>query len=195
MLALAWLLMLLAMMPPLLAQPMRHLWRRSLRRRRARAIAGFVAAYLTVWLLVGFGLMAVAALLRALAGATAVPAAVLAIATALLWQATPAKQDCLNRCHRLPPLATFGLAADVDCLRFGFVAALWCVGTCWALMLVPLAADGAHVALMGGVAALTLAERLTPPRPARWRIPLPAREIGRAMNSVPGSRFAGRAVK
>ena len=30
-LALAWLLMLLAMMPPLLAQPMRHLWRRSLR--------------------------------------------------------------------------------------------------------------------------------------------------------------------
>jgi len=173
-LALAWLLMLLAMMPPLLAQPIRHLWDRSLRRRRKRAVALFVAAYAAVWMLAGLVLMAAAILLRALAGGAALlPSSALAIAIALLWQATPAKQICLNRCHRLPRLSVFDLAADLDCLRYGLVAALWCVATCWALMLVPLLADGAHEVLMAVISVMLLAERQTPARPARWRLALP----------------------
>jgi len=167
---LPWLLMLLAMMPPLLARPMRHLWRRSLRRRRTRAIALFTAVYIAVWLLAGVVLLAAASGLRMVTGAGVVPA----IAIALLWQATPAKQACLNRCHGLPPLATFGLPADLDCLRFGAAFGLWCVGACWALMLVPLAVDTAHVALMAVAAAVMFAERLTPPRPARWCVAVPA---------------------
>jgi predicted metal-binding membrane protein len=127
--ALAWLLMFLAMMPPLLAQPIRHLWDRSLRRRRKRAVALFVAAYAAVWMLAGLVLLVAAILLRALAGAGLLPSLALAIAIALLWQATPAKQTCLNRCHRLPRLSAFGLAADLDCLRYGLVAARWCVAT------------------------------------------------------------------
>jgi predicted metal-binding membrane protein len=172
-LAVAWLLMLLAMMPPLLAQPIRHLWDRSLRRRRKRAVALFVAAYAAVWTLAGLVLLVAAILLRALAEARLLPSLALAIAIALLWQATPAKQTCLNRCHRLPRLSAFGLAADLDCLRYGLVAARWCVATCWALMLVPLLADGVHVLLMAVVSVLLLAERQTPARPARWSLALP----------------------
>jgi predicted metal-binding membrane protein len=172
-LTLAWLLMLLAMMPPLLAQPMRHLWDRSLRRRRKRAVALFVAAYATVWMATGLVLLVAAILLRALAGAGFLPSLALAIAIALLWQATPAKQTCLNRCHRLPRLSAFGLAADLDCLRYGLVAARWCVATCWASMLVPLLADGIHVLLMAVVSVLLLAERQAPARPARWGLALP----------------------
>jgi predicted metal-binding membrane protein len=170
-LVLPWLLMLLAMMPPLLARPIRHLWRRSLRRRRMRAIALFAAAYTAVWLLGGVVLLAAAIMLRGFAEVAVVPAA----AIAFLWQATPVKQVCLNGCHRLPPLATFGLAADLDCLRFGFTAGSWCVGTCWALMLVPLAAGAAHLTLMAVASLVMLLERLGPPRPARWHVPLPLR--------------------
>src|ERR1700712_3473680 len=43
-------IMLLAMMPPLLAPPLLHVWRRSLVRRRARAVALFVLGYALVWL-------------------------------------------------------------------------------------------------------------------------------------------------
>jgi predicted metal-binding membrane protein len=176
-LVLPWLLMLLAMMPPLLARPIRHLWRRSLRRRRTRAIAQYVAVYTAVWLLGGVVLLAAAIVLQRLVEAAVIPA----VAIALLWQATPAKQACLNGCHRLPPLATFGLPADLDCLRFGLTSGLWCVGTCWALMLVPLAAGAGHLALMAIASVVMLAERLPPPRPARWHVPLPAQLMSGAL--------------
>jgi predicted metal-binding membrane protein len=169
-LAWPWLTMLLAMMPPLLARPVAHLWERSLARRRLRAIALFAAGYVAVWMLAGIVLMMAAIALKTLVGAAFLPAPAVAVAIALLWQATPVKQACLNRCHRLPRLSAFGLAADRDCLRYGLVAAFWCVGTCWALMLVPLVADQAHAAVMAVSAVVLLAERAAPARPLRWRL-------------------------
>lgn len=167
----AWLLMLLAMMPPLLAEPVKHLWDRSLARRRPRAIAMFAASYAAVWMGAGVVLTAAAVALKALVGAVWLAAPALAAAIALLWQVAPAKQICLNRCHRLPRLSAFDWAADRDCLRYGLVAGSWCVGACWALMLVPLVADRAHVAAMAVGALFLLIERQTPARPAKWRLP------------------------
>jgi predicted metal-binding membrane protein len=168
-LVLPWLLMLLAMMPPLLAQPFVHLWRGTLRRRRWRAALVFAFGYGGIWMLAGAVLIAASVALKVLApswlalwGATAL---------AVLWQATPAKQACLNRCHRLPALSAFGLAAERDCLRYGMSAGLWCVGACWALMLVPLVAGRLSVAAMAAVSLLMLLERLLPPRPVRWQLP------------------------
>src|ERR1051325_1418484 len=107
-----WMLMLLAMMSPLLAEPLTYVWRRSLARRRLRGLTAFLIAYLGVWLLAGIPLSLVAIGFRELAELRQgwVPPA--AIAVALLWQLTPAKQTCLNRCHRLPRLSAFGGAAD-----------------------------------------------------------------------------------
>src|SRR5262249_60777893 len=49
-LMLAWCAMLLAMMPPLLREPLAHLRRRSLVRRRGRGITPLVAGYGAGWL-------------------------------------------------------------------------------------------------------------------------------------------------
>src|ERR1700760_2387441 len=48
-----WALMLLAMMPPLLAAPLTHVWRSSLPRRRIWSVLQFAIGYAAVWLAVG----------------------------------------------------------------------------------------------------------------------------------------------
>jgi len=144
------LVMLVAMMTPLLARPIAHLWNHTPARLRAPAIALFVATYAGVWLLAACVLMAIAVALKAFASAAALPIPVLAVAIALIWQATPAKQTCLNRCHRLPRHPAFGSVTVWDCVPYGATTALWCVGVCWALMLAPLVLDGMHFATMAG---------------------------------------------
>ncbi|HEX3917024.1 MAG TPA: DUF2182 domain-containing protein [Caulobacteraceae bacterium] len=174
--AAGWALMLAAMMTPLLAAPVRHLRERSFAGRRARAITLFVAGYGAVWMAAAAALLALALLLR-LVGGGPWPVLALAFALALIWQASPAKQRCLNRCHALPELPAFGWAADRAALGFGLTHGGWCVGGCWALMLVPLLAPGAHLAAMAGVALWLLAERLDRPAPARWRLRTPAKAL------------------
>jgi predicted metal-binding membrane protein len=157
--------MVMAMMAPLLAGPMRHLWSRSLSRRRVRAIAVFVLAYGAAWMAAATVLALVATGVRAADGPLLVVAVVI---LALLWQLSPAKQQCLKLCHRLPRLAAFGWNADRDCLRYGLANALWCIGSCWALMLLSMLVDGAHLAVAVSVAVLLAIERQAP---ARWRLP------------------------
>ena len=162
------LIMLVAMMTPLLARPIAHLWNHSPARLRAPAITFFVATYAGIWLLAACVLMAVAVGLKAFASAAALPTPALAVVIALVWQATPAKQTCLNRCHRLPRLSAFCSATVWDCVRYGAMTALWCVGACWALMLAPLVVDEMHFATMAGVAAVLFVERQA--RATRWRL-------------------------
>jgi len=172
--ALSWLLMLTAMMTPILAGPLYHLWVRSLARRRWRAIGVFIAAYLVVWMGMAPVLVLFVALLRIAATWFSVPVGGLAVAIALVWQASPVKQFCLNRCHWTPRLGAFGWSADADCARYGLVNGLWCVGTCWALMLVPITAVDMpmHLGLMVIIAVVMVIERLQPAKPARWRFPV-----------------------
>jgi predicted metal-binding membrane protein len=169
-LALSWLVMLLAMMPLLLAQPLLHLWVRSLARRRMRAIGAFLIAYFAVWMAAGPVLLAIAVAVRMATKGSDVLALALALVLALLWRVCPVRQVCLNRCHVLPRLSPFGLAADRDCLLFGVRTGAWCVGACWALMVVPFVVDVAHLAAMLAVTLLLLNERLAPTRPVRWRL-------------------------
>jgi predicted metal-binding membrane protein len=152
------LIMLVAMMTPLLARPITHVWNHSLARLRAPAIALFVAAYAGVWLVAACVLMAIALALKAFSSA-AFPIPALAVLIALIWQATPAKQTCLDRCDRLPRLSAFFSTTVWDCVRYGTTTALWCVGACWALMLVPLVVDGMHFTTMAGVTAVLFVER------------------------------------
>lgn len=168
----SWLIMLIAMMAPLLAEPIHQLWVRSLPRRRWMAISCFVIAYVTVWMLAGGILLAAAQQLQTLDNDHGSIAAGLALLITSLWQASPWKQVCLNRCHWKPRLSAFGLAADWDCLRFGVIKGLWCVGSCWALMFLPLAFVQAGSLLMLVVGLIMLVERWQPARPAQWRIPL-----------------------
>ncbi|WP_375414469.1 DUF2182 domain-containing protein [uncultured Bradyrhizobium sp.] len=167
-LASGWALMVAAMMPPLIIAPLRRVRDRSFARRRARATLLFVAGYTGVWLAAGVGLEAVA-----LVALPALPTPLiglgLAAAIAAGWQISPAKQWCLNRCHRQPRLAAFGAAADRDAFGFGLINGASCVGACWALMLLILCVGPAHVMAMAVAALFVAAERLESPAPLGWR--------------------------
>ncbi len=172
-LALGWALMLAAMMLPLLIAPVRHVRDRSFAQRRVRAIALFVSGYTVVWMAAGAVLLSLSITARLTASESLALAAAAAIA--LVWQFSPVKQLCLNRGHAHAALAAFGPPADLDSLRFGVTHGVWCVGSCWALMLVPMLVWSGHLAVMAVVSLWLVAEKLDRPMPRRWRVRAPGK--------------------
>jgi len=178
-LAAGWALMLVAMMSPVLIQPVRHIRLRSFTRRRARSILLFVTGYAAIWMALGGVLLAIELAVKSFAPQSYLPAAGVVL-IALVWQFSPVKQRCLNRCHAHTELAAFGAAADLDAFRFGITHGMWCASSCWALMLFPMLLPRGHVVAMAAVAVLIFSERLEEPRPPSWRW----RGLGKAMRIV-----------
>jgi len=163
-----WLLMLIAMTPPLIAAPLRHVRERSFAHRRVRAMSLFVVGYWAVWMISGMGLQVIALAVQAAVSDTSKCLA-LSAAAATLWQVSPAKQWCLNRCHRRPQLAASGVPADRAAFEFGLSHGAACVGACWALMLLPLFVGQGHFLTMLAVMLFAFAERLESAAPLAWR--------------------------
>jgi predicted metal-binding membrane protein len=193
--AAGWAIMLVAMMLPVLSAPVRHVIQRSLAARRVRAVALFVAGYAALWLAAGVPLVAVS--LAARSSASPLTAAGLVALGVLVWQASPLKQVCLNRLHGHPALAAFGLAADVDALRFGLWHGFWCVGSCFGVMLLPMLFPSLHLLGMVLASFWMWGEQLE--RPAlpswRWRVPLKALRlvVFQLQQRLRGPRGAGSA--
>lgn len=166
-----WALMLVAMMSPTLITPFRHILNRSFKRRRARSVTLFVVGYTAIWMAAGGVLIAVMLMLNLLVPQSYLPAVGVGI-IAFVWQCSPIKQRCLNRNHNHSELAAFGIAADLDALHFGITHGVWCVGSCWALMLFPMLLSEGHFAAMVAVTFLMISERLEQPRPLSWRLRL-----------------------
>jgi predicted metal-binding membrane protein len=175
----AWALMVAAMMVPVVIGPLRHVRQRSFATRRPRAVLLFLVGYAAVWIVAGVPLQALALALR-WAGPGPALCLGLAAAATMVWQVSPGKQWCLNRCHRQPSLAAFGAPADRDAFDFGLTNGAACVGACWALMLLPLFAGDGHLAAMLAVAVFIFAERLEDPAPLAWRW----RGAGKALRAV-----------
>ena len=174
--AVGWTLMLIAMMAPVVIPPVRHIRDRSFARRRVRAIILFVGGYAAIWMAAGVLLLAIVLVVRLAAPESLLPVALVAI-VALVWQFSPVKQQCLNRCHAHPEVAAFSPAADLGALRFGLTHGIWCVGSCWALMLLPLLVSRGHLAVMVLVSLCLFAERLDRPVPPRWSWRAPSKAI------------------
>ncbi|HLY02955.1 MAG TPA: DUF2182 domain-containing protein [Candidatus Cybelea sp.] len=95
------------------------------------------------------------------AHAVLIPAGTLGLAA--VYQFTPLKDACLKACrHPGIYLMRHYRRGAFNGLRLGFGHALYCVGCCWALMLVMFAAGVAHLAWMGVLAALMFVEKATP---------------------------------
>ncbi|MBV8371912.1 MAG: DUF2182 domain-containing protein [Candidatus Eremiobacteraeota bacterium] len=95
------------------------------------------------------------------AHAYVIPAVTLAVAGA--YQFTPLKDACLRACrHPGLYLVQHYRRGALNGLRLGFGHALFCVGCCWALMLVMFAAGVAHLAWMGVLALIMLLEKGVP---------------------------------
>lgn len=173
-LAAGWALMLAAMMSPTLIAPISHVRERSFKRRRGRSVTLFVVGYAAIWAAAGVALLGAALVLGLLLPRSYLPAVGVGI-IAFVWQCSPVKQRCLNRGHNHRELAAFGTAADLDALRFGVTHGVWCVGSCWALMLFPMLLPQGHFAGMAAAAFVMISERLEQPRPLRWRLRFPGK--------------------
>jgi predicted metal-binding membrane protein len=167
-LAAGWNLMLVAMMAPAVIAPVLHVRLRSFRHRRARASALVLLGYGAVWMAAGVILLTIELAVMSLAPQSYWPAAV-ATVVAIVWQCSPGKQRCLNRCHVHREIRAFGSAADLDTIRFGLKHGFWCVGACWAAMLAPLLLPRGHVLAMMAVSLLMFGDRLELPAPPSWR--------------------------
>jgi len=174
-LAAGWALMLVAMMSPLVISEIHHIRFTSLARRRARSIALFVTGYGGVWMLCGAVLTGTGIAALTLAPGSYIPATVTGL-IACVWQASPFKQRCLNKCHDNRCLRVFGLEADLDAFGFGWTRGVWCAGSCSGLMLFPMLLPEGHLMAMAAVAILVFCERLEDPEPPRWKM----RGLGKA---------------
>lgn len=92
---------------------------------------------------------------------TLIPAATLGLAA--VYQFTPLKDACLKACrHPGIYLMRNYRRGPLNGLRIGFGHALYCLGCCWALMLVMFAAGVAHLAWMGVLATIMFVEKTAP---------------------------------
>ena len=157
--ATGWVVMLLAMTPPLLGAPVTRLWRGSLARRRATVLLSFALGYLAVWILVGTGLQVLAIGLGAMAGA---PAVTLVGVVWAAWRLSPLWRRAELGCHRAPQLRVFGTAAWTDSFDYGLRFGGWCAAACWPLMLAPLVAGRGHWVMMLIAAAMMAIDRNLP---------------------------------
>ena len=162
-----WVLMMAAMMLPGVVPAV---LRRAHVSGRLRAGPLFVGSYLAVWTLVG---VAVYALYRPhgslAAGAAAIAAGV--------YELTPAKQRCRQRCR--------------DSVGSGVKFGLYCVGSSIGLMLILVALSVMSIGWMAIVGVLVVAQKLAPRR-AAFDVPLALAIVGLgiliiiAPSSVPG---------
>ena len=162
-----WLSMMVAMMLPTVA-PM-VLVHHAIVQRRGEGWAptvAFIAGYLLVWTAIGLLPLAAFLAIRNLPPQTGTPRwVILASAAALLaagaYQFTPWKRLCLKAC-RTP----FSFIIEHDfgggtrsALRAGVSHGAYCLGCCWALMLVLVVVGLMNLAWMGAIALIFLAEK------------------------------------
>lgn len=152
-----WVLMTVAMMGPSALAGVRQTGLNSLRWRRERAMVEFSVAYLAVWTAFGIVALAAAALIPGFPGSAAL---VVVLAAAAAWQLSPLKRRWLRDCHRSVPLPPRGRRADVGALAFGLRNGLACLGSCWCVMLVMVAAPGSHLVWTAALAGVVTTEKL-----------------------------------
>jgi predicted metal-binding membrane protein len=170
-----WALMMVAMMLPS-AAPMILIYARlpgaGAPRPGLRLTTAFALAYVAVWT----AFSAAAAVAQAvLISSGLVDAAALAVGDARLaglllvlaglYQLTPLKEACLGQCRA--PVAFIMRHArpgGAGALRLGLIHGLYCLGCCWALMLLLFVGGVMNLAWVAMIAVVVLVEKLAPPR-------------------------------
>ncbi|QIZ38777.1 DUF2182 domain-containing protein [Saccharopolyspora sp. ASAGF58] len=164
-----WVPMMAAMMFPALA-PVVILWGRSINRvetgtRRVVRQGSFVVGYIVVWTvygLVAFGLLLGAERLVGQSPGAARWIGAGAYLAAGLYQLTPLKRVCLRHCRS--PLGQFlrfgSLRGPGIDFRVGLLHGGYCVGCCWALMLILVGVGVMNLVAMVALTALIFLEKV-----------------------------------
>jgi predicted metal-binding membrane protein len=174
MLFLMWTIMMIAMMLPS-ASPVILLVAAAYRRRGTtpRLLTGaFAAGYLLAW--TGFSAAAsslqlalhrAAVLTTSMAAASALSVGAILVAAGV-YQWLPVKSACLTHCRSpLAFLAREWRDGARGAMTMGLRHGLYCVGCCWALMMLLFAAGVMNLVWVAAIAAFVLAEKLLPRGP------------------------------
>ena len=188
--ALAWVLMIAAMMLPT-TYPVLGIFRVMTRSRAdARRLLGLVVAgFFAAWFAFGLIAHALDAMLAWLGGRApwlighGWAAAVAVLAAAGLFQFSALKYRCLEQCRT--PLAFVasrwhGRAPAREAVRIGIDHGVFCVGCCWALMLCMFVVGTGSLGWMLALATLMAAEKNLPGG-ARLRMPIGLGLLGAAV--------------
>jgi predicted metal-binding membrane protein len=169
-----WTLMMAAMMLPSVA-PTASLYARTVRANRTARITGLVVGYLAVWAVAGLPAYGLAWLTGWMTGRHPGAAHILAVAVFAacgVYQLSRLKNRCLAHCRS--PLALLlhygsyqGRFRD---LRAGAHNGGYCLGCCWGLMVILIAAGVMNIAAMVGLAAVVLVEKTWRRGPAAGRL-------------------------
>jgi len=162
----AWTIMMAAMMLPS-ALPMIGLYTATQRNASPRgqvvAVALFTSIYLGLWALTGVPIYLGSVALGALTQKALAYGVAGTLVVAGLFQVSPLKQTCLRHC-RSPLGFLFGhwRAGWRGGLEMGWAHALYCLGCCWALMVVLVVAGAMGLPWVLLIAAAVAAEKLVP---------------------------------
>jgi predicted metal-binding membrane protein len=169
-----WTLMMAAMMFPSVA-PTAALYARTIQSFRPVRIAGLMVGYLAVWAAAGlpaYGLAWLAGWMTGNHPGAARALGVAAFAVCGVYQLSWLKDRCLAHCRS--PLALLlhygsyqGRFRD---LRAGAHHGGYCLGCCWGLMVILIAAGVMNIAAMVGLAAVVLVEKVWRRGPAAGRL-------------------------
>ncbi len=170
---LMWAAMMVAMMLPS-ALPTILIFHRAVQndpkvRSPARRMFAFAAGYLVAWFgfsvaasLLQWGLAEAALLSPMMVSASPWLAGVILIAAGI-YQWTPLKHACLRHCRSpLGFLAEHWQPGLPGALQLGLLHGLYCVGCCWALMLLLFVGGVMSLLWIGAIAAFVLVEKLAP---------------------------------
>lgn len=164
---LAWQVMIAAMMLPSTLPMLRQVVVTSERQPRPRRVlAAFVGGYALIWTLFGYAAFCGDALVHAVVDATPwlsgrpwlIAGGTLVVAGA--FQFSSLKDRCLSKCrHPAAFLHAHYRSGPGGAFRLGRMHGLYCLGCCWALMLVMFAAGVATLWWMAALTALMVFEK------------------------------------
>lgn len=159
-----WALMMAAMMLPSIG-PFVGVYQRTVTEHRLARLTALGGGYLAVWALVGLAAFVLADWFEQIAGRNATAAQALAVGTFAMvgvYQLSPLKFRCLSHCRT--PLGHLihylGFRGQLRDLRAGASHGWFCLGCCWALMVLMVAFGVMNVAAMIGLAAIIGTEKI-----------------------------------
>ena len=167
-----WAVMMTGMMLPSVA-PTVLLYGASVRRQGRRSavaqVYALAAGYLVVWTLFSLGAtglqrgFSAVAVVSPMMIVTSPRAGALLLLLAGLYQLTPLKQACLQVCHSpLAFLMRYWRAGFGGAFGMGIRHGLYCVGCCWALMLLLFVGGVMNLMVIAALTVFVALEKLTP---------------------------------
>jgi predicted metal-binding membrane protein len=130
---------------------------------RGVPVALFTLVYLGLWAATGVPVYAASALLKSVESDLLPYGLALLLLAAGIYQMSPLKQVCLRACRSpLGFLLGRWRPGLVGSLALGWSHAVYCVGCCWALMVVLVAAGAMGLSWVLLIAVLVTAEKLLP---------------------------------